>query len=86
MCFEIAYPFYVKKFKCDIFAVITNDGWFLDSDGTYQHMRMARIRSFENGVFILWVNNTGPSAVISPDGTILKYLPYGERGILFFSF
>ncbi len=86
VCFEIAYPFYVKKFKCDIFAVITNDGWFLDSDGTYQHMRMARIRSFENGVFILWVNNTGPSAVISPDGTILKYLPYGERGILFFSF
>ncbi|WP_461828913.1 apolipoprotein N-acyltransferase [Aquifex sp.] len=86
ICFEVAYPFYIKNFKCELLAIVTNDGWFLNSDGTYQHMRMARVRAFENGVFILWVNNTGPSAVISPEGEVIKHLPYGQRGILFFSF
>ena len=86
VCFEVAYPFYIKKFSCDILAVLTNDGWFLNSDGTYQHMRIARVRAIENSVYILWINNTGPSAVISPEGKVLKELPYGERGILLFTF
>lgn len=86
VCFEIAYPFYIKKFSCTFLAVLTNDGWFLDSEGTYQHLKIARVRALENGVFIFWVNNTGPSAVISPEGTILKKLDYGKRGILSFSF
>ena len=86
VCFEVAYPFYIKRFECNLLAIITNDGWFLDSDGTYQHFRMARVRALENGTFTLWVNNTGPSAVISPKGRVLRYLPYGKRGILFFSF
>ena len=86
ICFEVAYPFYIKKFSCNLIAVLTNDAWFLDSDGTHQHMKIARVRALENSTYILWVNNTGPSAVISPEGKVLKELPYGERGVLFFSF
>ncbi len=86
ICFEVAYPFYVKRFHCSVLAVLTNDGWFLNSDGTYQHMRIARVRALENGVFIFWVNNTGPSAIISPDGEVKAYIPYGRRGILTFTF
>ncbi len=86
VCFEVVYPFYIKNFSCTFLAVLTNNGWFLNSDGTYQHLRIARVRALENGTFILWINNTGPSAVISPEGEILKMIPYGEKGILFFSF
>ena len=86
ICFEVAYPFYIKSFNCSFMAVLTNDGWFLNSDGTYQHMKLARVRALENGKFFLWVNNTGPSGVISPEGKVLRLIPYGERGILFFSF
>jgi len=64
----------------DLIAVLTNDAWFRDSDGTYQHMRHARIRAVENRIFVIWVNNTGPSALISPEGRILKEIPYGKVG------
>jgi apolipoprotein N-acyltransferase len=30
------------------------------------------------------VNNTGPSAVISPEGRILKLMDYMERGVLIY--
>ncbi|RLJ71078.1 apolipoprotein N-acyltransferase [Hydrogenivirga caldilitoris] len=88
ICFEVSYYQLVKKFsRCaDLIAVFTNDGWFKDSDGTFQHLRQARVRAVENRRYVLWVNNTGPSAVISPTGKILKQLPYGEEGIIFFSF
>ncbi|HHJ64066.1 MAG TPA: apolipoprotein N-acyltransferase, partial [Aquifex aeolicus] len=70
----------------DLIAVLTNDAWFRDSDGTYQHMRHARIRAVENRMFVIWVNNTGPSALITPEGRILKEIPYGKVGFFVHSF
>ena len=88
ICFEVSYFGLVRKFaECsDFMAVLTNDGWFRDSDGTFQHLRQARVRALETGRFVLWVNNTGPSAVISPEGKILKEIPYGKAGYLIFEF
>ncbi len=88
ICFEVSYYSLVRKFAdCgDLIAVFTNDGWFRDSDGTFQHLRQARVRAVENRRFVLWVNNTGPSAVISPDGSVLKRIPYGREGFLIYSF
>lgn len=88
ICFEVSYFGLVRGMaECaDLLAVLTNDGWFRDSDGTFQHLRQARVRALENGRYLLWVNNTGPSAVISPQGEILKEIPYGKPGVLFFSF
>ncbi len=88
ICFEVSYFGLVREFaECsDFMAVLTNDGWFRDSDGTFQHLRQARVRALETGRFVLWVNNTGPSAVISPEGEILKEIPYGEAGYLIFDF
>ncbi len=88
ICFEVSYFGLVNRLaRCsDLIAVLTNDGWFRDSDGTFQHLRHARVRAVETGRFILWVNNTGPSAVISPDGEILKEIPYGETGYIVFDF
>jgi len=86
ICFEVAYPFFIKSFKCDLIAILTNDAWFRSSDGTFQHMKLARVRAIESGKFILWINNTGPSGLISPTGKILKSMEYGRRGILLLSF
>ena len=87
ICFEVAYPGLVKKLSdgADFVAVLTNDAWFKDSDGTYQHMKLAQVRAIENSKYFLWVNNTGPSAVISPLGNIEASLGYMERGILLYS-
>jgi len=88
VCFEVSYLGLVRKLsKCaDLIAVLTNDGWFRDSDGTFQHLRHARVRAVEIGRYVLWVNNTGPSAVISPEGKILKEIPYGKVGYIMFEF
>jgi apolipoprotein N-acyltransferase len=88
ICFEISYFHLVKEMvSCaDLVAVLTNDAWFRDSDGTYQHMRHARVRAVENRTHIVWVNNTGPSALISPSGKVLREIPYGERGFFIYSF
>ncbi len=88
ICFEISYFGLIRELsKCsDIIAVFTNDGWFRDSDGTFQHLRHARLRALENRKFLLWVNNTGPSAVISPEGIIIKEIPYGKEGFLIYKF
>ncbi len=87
ICFEVSYFSLVRKLaRCsDIIAVLTNDGWFRDSDGTFQHLRQARVRAAENRRFLIWVNNTGPSAVISPEGKILAEIPYGKEGVLLFT-
>ena len=86
ICFEVSYFSLVKRIAscADLIAVLTNDGWFRDSDGTYQHLRQARVRAVENRRFLIWVNNTGPSAVISPEGEILAEIPYGREGVLTF--
>ncbi len=88
ICFEVSYYGLVKKMSgcADLIAVLTNDAWFRDSDGTYQHFRQARVRALENGKYVLWVNNTGPSAVISPRGEILEEIPYGKMGYIIYEF
>ncbi len=87
VCFEVSYYSLVRKLSscADLIAVLTNDGWFRDSDGTFQHLRQARVRAVETGRFLVWVNNTGPSAVISPEGKIVAYLPYGREGVLVYT-
>ncbi len=88
ICFEVSCFSYVKRMSscADIIAVLTNDGWFEDSDGTFQHLRHARLRAVENRKYVIWVNNTGPSAVINPEGEIVKEIPYGRAGYFIFSF
>jgi len=86
ICFEVAYWDLVKKLskEANLIAVITNDGWFNNSDCTHQHFTWARVRALENAKFVLWINNSGDTAVIDPSGKVLKKLPYMKKGILIY--
>ncbi|MEZ0361610.1 MAG: apolipoprotein N-acyltransferase [Hydrogenobacter sp.] len=86
ICFEVAYWDLVKRLSknANLIAVLTNDGWFNDSDCSHQHFVWAKIRALENEKFVLWVNNAGDTAIIDPFGNVVEKLPYMKRDILIY--
>ena len=84
ICFEIIFPGKVidPNDRPEWLISISNDAWFGNYAGPWQHFEMARIRSIEEGLPLVRVSNTGISGVIDSYGRILKLIPYGESGVL----
>ena len=61
---------------------ITNDGWFGNSPGPYQHLVSARFRAVEEGLPLARAANTGITAMIDPYGRVTAALPLGTEGAL----
>ena len=49
-------------------AISTDDAWFGESAGPYQHAQIAQIRAIETGRWVLRAAATGISGIIAPDG------------------
>ncbi|MEM9901463.1 MAG: apolipoprotein N-acyltransferase [Pseudomonadota bacterium] len=61
---------------------VTNDAWFGQLSGPYQHLAQAQLRAVEFGLPVLRAANTGVSAVIDAHGQIRAELPLGTHGAL----
>jgi len=82
ICYEIIYSgkVKIKSQLPDLVINISEDAWFGNSIGPYQHFSKAIFRSVEEGVFIARSANKGISAFINPNGEVLKSLNAGEKG------
>jgi len=84
ICYEIVYPQLVagSAGSADVLLTISNDAWFGDSIGPLQHMQMAQMRALETQRYLVRGTNTGITAIVDPDGRILKRLPQFEQATM----
>ncbi|GAB4388603.1 MAG: apolipoprotein N-acyltransferase [Thermodesulfovibrionales bacterium] len=85
VCYEIIFPGLVRKFYKDggdFMATITNDAWFGDTAGPYQHFSMAALRAVENRKPVIRAANTGVSGFIDSSGRIVSTTPIFVRAVL----
>ncbi len=85
ICIESIYPDFVAQFvkkKSRLIAVVTNDSWYGNSSGPYQHKAMSVLRAVENRRTVVRAANGGISAIINPLGQTLEQTEMFERGAL----
>ena len=84
ICYEIIFPgsLAASDDRPGWIINLTNDGWFGNSTGPYQHLQQARLRAIEEGLPVVRAANTGISAVIDPSGRIVAQLGLGIDGVL----
>lgn len=84
ICYEVIFPdlVAVDATSAQLIVNVTNDAWFGDTPGPYQHFRQAQIRAVENGLPLLRAANNGISAVVDPHGRIVDALAINARGAI----
>lgn len=84
ICYEVIFPGAVldAEDRPAWLLNVTNDGWFGNSPGPYQHLASARFRSVEEGLPLARAANTGISAMVDPYGRIIESLPLAQEGAL----
>ncbi|WP_076533552.1 apolipoprotein N-acyltransferase [Roseovarius nanhaiticus] len=68
--------------RADMLLLLTNDAWFGEVSGPYQHLAQARLRSAEQGLPMIRAANTGVSAMIDAAGQITAQISLGEAGYI----
>ena len=71
ICYESIYPGFVASFVrngAEFLTVITNDSWWGNTSGAYQHAQIAVLRAVENRRWVVQCANGGVSCFIDPAG------------------
>ena len=85
ICYEIIYSGKIfKDSNFDYVINISEDGWFGNSIGPYQHFTHSIFRAIESGKYLIRSANNGISATINPIGLIEKKLNLVDLVILIF--
>ena len=72
ICYEIAFESIVLETASisNLFITLSNDTWFGDSIGPYQHLEISQARAIEHERAVLRSTNSGISAIINEKGEI----------------
>jgi apolipoprotein N-acyltransferase len=84
ICYEAIFPGGLRapEGRPEWLVQITNDAWFGQASGPYQHFAQARVRAIEQGLPLARAANTGISAMVDPFGRVVDSLGLGETGYI----
>ncbi len=83
ICYEIIFPGSIAETGgADAIVNLTNDAWYGDTPGPYQHFRQARVRAVEAGLPLIRSANNGVSAVVDARGRIVDAFDLNAVGRL----
>lgn len=84
ICYEAIFPAEIgpDATKATALLNITNDAWFGDTPGPYQHFQQSRLRAVETGLPLIRAANSGISAIINSDGTVTRGLDFAQKGVI----
>ncbi|HXV14611.1 MAG TPA: apolipoprotein N-acyltransferase [Candidatus Krumholzibacteria bacterium] len=85
ICFESVFPDLCRdgvREGSELFVNITNDGWFGDTPGPYQHAQMAIVRAVEFRRWLVRSANSGVSMVVAPTGEVVSSIGLYKEDIL----
>jgi apolipoprotein N-acyltransferase len=84
ICYEIIFPGEGDReaLAADVIVNVTNDAWFGNTPGPYQHFRQAEVRAVELGRPLIRAANNGISAVVDAHGRVLDALAINAVGVI----
>jgi len=84
ICYEIIYSGKIYPILDDTSFIIniSEDGWFGNSIGPYQHFSHSIFRAIEEGKNVIRASNNGISAFIDSNGIIVKKKESTEKGVI----
>lgn len=84
ICYETIFPQHAMIFgaRPEWLVQVTNDAWYGDFSGPYQHLAQARVRAIEQGLPLVRSANTGVSAMIDARGAVMRSIPLGRAGFV----
>ena len=84
ICYEIAFPWELNQYfpNSHFLVHVSNDTWFGNSIGPWQHLEQARMRALEYGRPLVRATNNGITAVINDTGAVVKVVPQFQTVVL----
>jgi len=88
ICYESLFPGFVREGaklvggRAGWIVNVSNDAWFGQTSGPWQHLNLASYRATEEGLPIIRATPTGVSAVIDAEGRPLRTLGLGQSGVI----
>ncbi|HEY0213562.1 MAG TPA: apolipoprotein N-acyltransferase [Paenirhodobacter sp.] len=84
ICYESIFPQDIRRApgRADWIMLVTNDAWFGNISGPWQHLAQARLVAIEFGLPVARAANTGVSAMIDAKGRIIAELGMNRQGVI----